>query len=245
MLIANNISKTYENEKIIDKVSLSIKAGEMTVLIGPSGGGKSTLLRILSMLTPPDEGEIILNDNKYKFPLPKNINEISPRPWPELTAVFQQLFLWPHMTLRENIIFPALNILNEEEAKKELDELIELFDMASFIDKYPNETSGGQRQRAAIARALILQPSYIMLDEVTSALDIEQAAKVLDILKKLKKKNISILLITHHVNFAKDVANQIIFLDKGKIIESGGAEILIEPKNKRLKQFLSIIESTS
>lgn len=230
MLSARNIHKTYDGRKILDGIDLNIKAGEITCVIGPSGTGKTTLLRVLCMLEQAEHGQIILDDEPMQFG--------QNAPWPKVTAVFQSLFLWPHLTLRENIMLPARN--HNPDANKDMEGLIRLFEMEQFIDKYPNQSSVGQRQRVALARALILNPKYVLLDEITSALDVEQTAKILNKLTHLKERGIGVFLITHSLGFAKEAADQVIFMDNGKIAEQGSATILESPKTERLAQFLSL-----
>lgn len=255
MLAATNIHKSFgmgsskgrtknndrNNERaakgVLRGLDIAIKPGEITCVIGPSGCGKTTLLRALAMLDYPDRGTITFDDKSYHFPLPEK--EIAP-PWPQITAVFQSLFLWPHLTLRENVMLPAR--ARNPQCETDIEDLIQLFDMAHFIDHFPNEASIGQRQRVALARALILNPRYILLDEITSALDVEQSAKILTKLVHLKERGIGIFLITHQLGFTRHAADQIIFLDDGKIAEQGGAEILKSPKTKRLQKFLSMAE---
>lgn len=232
MLTSIRINKSFGKTKILSDINISIEKGQITCLIGSSGCGKTTLLRSLAFLDLPDSGRIELDENIYQFPI---IGK-PPYPWPKVTAVFQSLFLWPHLTLMENIMLPAR--ARNPNAQQDISEMIELFDMGGFIDKYPNETSGGQKQRAAIARALILNPDYILLDEITSALDIEQSAKVLRLLLKLREKGIGVLIITHSFQFAKNCADKIAFMDNGKIAEQGTCGILESPKTKALKSFV-------
>lgn len=229
---------------ILHNVSLSLKPGQLTALIGPSGSGKTTVLRALSLLQPATGGSVTLNDTTYTFPLTAEQAATfpSPTPWPQVTAVFQQLFLWPHLTLEQNIMLP---VKNDPSAPGRLQKLVHTLDMAEFITRYPNETSGGQRQRAALARALILQPQYLLLDEITSALDVETSAKVLEHLETLKAQDIGILLITHAVNFARRAANQVIFIDEGRIVESGPATLIDKPKTERLKAFIRSVQASS
>lgn len=173
------------------------------------------------MLDAPDSGDVTLDNHIYNFPLPAGVDgveSIGPKPWPTVTVVFQQLFLWPHLTLRENCL---LACEDKAAGARALEELITQFDMAGFMDRYPNETSGGQRQRAAIARALVLNPTYLLLDEITSALDIEQTVKVLQLLELVKAKGIGILLITHHMGFARKAADTVVFMDAGHVVEQG------------------------
>lgn len=244
MLSVRDLSFTYENstKKIFDDLSLDIAPGGITVLIGPSGTGKTTLLRCLALLDEPQKGTIKVDDDVYMFPPPPQGNP--PPPWPKLTAVFQQLFLWPHLTLRENILLPV-RLRNLTDNGVELDKLIEAFDMQDFIDHYPNEASLGQRQRVALARSLMLKPRYLLLDEITSALDVEQIAKILSYLKTLRGQDLGIFIITHLLGFARHAADQVLFMADGKIVESGAPSILKEPKTERLCQFLSVIAAAS
>ena len=243
MLTARNLSFAYNDGKtIFENVDLDIDLGGITVLIGPSGTGKTTLLRCLALLDPPQKGEIIVDEKTFSFPAPHTGNP--PPPWPLLTSVFQQLFLWPHLTLRENILLPV-RLRGQMDGHEELDKLIEAFDMGAFIERFPNEASLGQRQRVALARALMLKPRYLLLDEITSALDVEQIAKILGYLKTLRGQNIGIFLITHLLGFARHAADQILFMDGGTITERGTPDILKNPQTERLFQFLSVIAAAS
>jgi ABC-type polar amino acid transport system ATPase subunit len=212
------------------------------VIIGPSGSGKTTLLKVISMLDPPHSGSIEVDDWSVKFPLEKG-KKLQP-PWPKLTVVFQQLFLWPHLTLLQNITLPVFLRQSKEDQQK-VEELIDLFEMRGFIYRYPNEASLGQRQRAALARALLLQPKYLLLDEITSSLDVEQVAIILSYLKKLAQTGIGILTVTHLLHFAREAADKVIFMESGQVIEKGGPEVLISPSQERVKRFLSVIESAT
>jgi len=238
MLTATAIHKAFGNKPVLRGVDLMIAPGQITCAIGPSGTGKTTLLRALALLDYPDSGRIAIDEQAYDFPLPPKA-EIAP-PWPHVTAVFQSLFLWPHLTLRENIMLPARN--RNPQADKDIAGLIQLFEMDAFIDHYPNEASVGQRQRVALARALILNPRYILMDEITSALDIEQTARILTKLAHLKQRGIGVFLVTHHIGFARKAADQIAFMCDGAIEEHGGPEILANPRSERLRQFLSMTE---
>lgn len=241
MLIAAGIRKTYSTgAEILKGVDLTLEPGKITCLIGPSGSGKTTLLKCLSMIEPSSAGTIRLDDRVYGFPLLQGQKEVSPLPWPALTVVFQSLFLWPHLTLRENILLPARNV--NAEAERDIEGLIKVFEMTDFIDRFPNEASGGQKQRVALARALILNPRYILLDEITSALDVEQTARILTKLAHLKERGIGIFLITHHLAFARKAADQVVFMDEGMIVEAGSPAILDAPASPRLRDFLSMVE---
>lgn len=246
MLIGQGIRKGYGGLEILHGIDLSLSPGKITAILGPSGGGKSTLLRALSMLDAPDSGFVKVDGVEYVFPNRRK-NGIQP-PWPALTVVFQQLFLWPHLTLRRNITLPLEKLSAKsngaaEEANKEVDELLDLFEMREHADRYPNEVSLGQRQRAAFIRAVVLHPKYLLLDEITSALDVEHVSKILEHLKLLRERGTGILLVTHLIGFAKSAADQIIFMENGRIVESGDKSLLTSPKNERLVKFLSLVET--
>lgn len=242
MLKATDLKKSYRGQNILDGVNLELEPGQISVIIGPSGSGKTTLLKVISMLDPPHSGSIEVDDWSVQFPLEKG-KKLQP-PWPKLTVVFQQLFLWPHLTLLQNITLPVFLRQSKEDQQK-VEELIDLFEMRGFIYRYPNEASLGQRQRAALARALLLQPKYLLLDEITSSLDVEQVAIILSYLKKLAQTGIGILTVTHLLHFAREAADKVIFMESGQVIEKGGPEVLISPSQERVKRFLSVIESAT
>lgn len=237
MLSAHQLAYEIGGTPILSDVDIDVPNGAITILLGPSGAGKTSLLRCLALLAHPTRGVITMNGAEFSFPQTKAITP----PWPEITAVFQQHFLWPHLTLRENILL-ALQA-KRQEAARTVDELIEVLDLGGFIDRYPRQASLGQRQRAAIARALALRPKYVLLDEITSALDVEQSFAVLQHLLELKRRNIGILLITHHLEFARailatDPSDKFLFLDGGRTVESGGADRLENPAHPRLRGFV-------
>jgi ABC-type polar amino acid transport system ATPase subunit len=242
MLIGQNIKKSFGGNEVLRGVDITVKPGKITVLIGPSGGGKTTLLRSLALLDAPDSGTISIDDTSYKFPLHQG-QRITP-PWPRLTVVFQQLFLWPHLTLRQNIELP-LRKRKMIEGNEHLEKLIEAFDMSHFINRYPNEASLGQRQRVALARALVLEPAYVLLDEITSSLDVEQVSVILSHLQALRDRGIGVLLITHLIGFARRAADQVVFLDDGEVVEDGRPELLDSASHERVQRFLSVIQSAT
>jgi len=239
MISCENLVKFYLDKKVIDNVSFSVKPGEILVATGPSGAGKSTLLRLASLIENPNQGIIRIDDKEFKFDS-KNQQKVREQ-FPKLGVVFQNLFLWPHLTNRENILLPHTTI-NTQEAN-EFDNLISMFGIGEFIDKYPNQCSLGQRQRVALVRAFLLNPKYLFLDEITSSLDIEQIGILLNYLIVLRNKGVGIFLITHFLKFAKIAADQILFLENGNIIEYGKKDILITPKTERLKSFISGLDN--
>lgn len=241
MLTARKLRRVFGSTLALDDVDCSVEPGRLTAIIGPSGSGKSTLLRAVSLIDPPDKGTIELEGKQYQFPADRK--SFTP-PWPRLTVVFQQFFLWPHLTLRQNILLP-IHRRAIPDVEDKLAYLIRTFEMSAFIDRYPNETSQGQRQRAALARAFLLEPGYILLDEVTSALDIETVAAVLDHLRMLRAQGIGLLLITHALGFVQECADYVIFLDGGKVLESGGKEILANPANARFKRFVELLQRST
>lgn len=242
MLEARDLNFGYAKRPILKDINITIMPNGITALIGPSGSGKTTLLRCLALLQSPESGEIHLDGEVYRYPATNPT--ILPTPWPRLTPVFQQLFLWPHLTLRQNIMLPVLRTKTPG-IKHELERLIDAFDMEEFIDHFPNQSSLGQCQRAALARALLLKPRYLLLDEITSALDVEQIAKVLTYLKSEHCKDMGIFIITHLLGFARHAADQVLFMANGEIVEMGGPDILASPQTERLGQFLSVIAAAS
>ena len=235
MISAKGISFYYGKEHILKDINVTLEEGQITAVIGPSGAGKSTLLKALTLLELPKSGKLSIDDETYNFPI-TDINSIK-YPYPKVNITFQQQFLWPNMTLKENILLPAKNIKHEK-GNFTYTELVELFGMRSFIDRYPNEASLGQRQRVALARALITNPKYLFLDEITTFLDVKQVAIILSLIGKLKERGISLFIVTHHLQFARELADQVLFVDNGRIIEQGSAEILNTPKTKELSEFL-------
>jgi ABC-type polar amino acid transport system ATPase subunit len=234
MIRAQNIYKSIGKSEILKDVSLELKKGTLNVLFGPSGSGKTTLCRNLSLLDYPDKGSIGIFDNTYLFPLKEKIKKL---PYPKIGFVYQQLFLWPHLTNRENIMLALSD--SELFHKKQISELAHFLEIENILDRYPNEISLGQRQRIAIARTLILNPDFVFLDEITSALDIVQTKKIVQLLLTLKEKGIGLLLITHNLEYIKEYADNFIFLKDGKIVETGNS-ILTNPKTSDLKEFIKI-----
>lgn len=234
MLRATNITKIIDGREILKDISFSIESGEIVSIIGPSGSGKTTFLRAISLIDFPNSGSLEIGEDKYQFPIKPN--EKVEYPYPNLTVVFQQFFIWPHLTIRENITLALRGNVD----KKHFDEVVELFQMNEFLDRYPNEVSLGQRQRAALARALVLNPNYLLLDEVTSALDIEQSHLILGHLKQISEQGVGIIFVSHAIHLASKISDKVIFLDEGKIVEEGTNDIITNPKTDRLQKFINI-----
>lgn len=239
MLSARGIKKSFGTVEALKETDITVNPGKITILVGPSGSGKSTLVRCLSFLERPDAGTIRFNGHSFHYPQDKS--SFKDLPWPELTVVFQQHFLWPHLTIRENILLPLNH--SKEWDHTEFDDLVKSFEMDGFLDRHPNQVSLGQRQRAALLRALMLHPKIILMDEVTSALDVEQIGKIAQLLVSLRERGIGMLLITHLIDFARHLLLQseydsIAFLDRGEIIEFGGIDVLNSPSHPRVREFI-------
>jgi polar amino acid transport system ATP-binding protein len=236
MLEAKNIHIGINGSAILKDVSIAIRPSKITCLIGPSGSGKSSLLSCLSLLTQPTSG--LVSVDGLEFPFTPGQNKVYKNfPYPKVTVVFQGLFLFPHLTNYDNIWLP-LRELNKTTLDVEL--LIDKLKIRDILKKFPNECSGGEKQRVALARQILLEPKYLLLDEVTSALDQELETELANILIDLKKKGTGILLVTHMINLAKNVSDDFVFLDKGQLIEAGDIQQLNNPKTERLNRFLQI-----
>lgn len=239
MINCENLVKYYETKKVVDGVSFSLMPGEITVVTGPSGAGKSSLLRIASLIESPSSGKIKVEDKTYHFIEGKNY-EIREQ-FPKVGVVFQNLFLWPHLSNKQNILLPLKKNWTEKK-QRDYEDLIKLFGLENLQEKFPNKCSVGQRQRVALVRAFLLDSSYLYLDEITSSLDIEQVGVLLKYLLRLKQEGKAIFIITHFLKFAHMAADQILFMEHGRIVEKGGKEILMAPKSERLKKFLNNLE---
>lgn len=236
ILHIKNLSKCYGDTKVLKNINISVKKGEVVVIIGPSGCGKSTLLRCLNGLEEIQEGEVLLDDqvvNPNKKNLSKNREKIG--------MVFQSYDLFPHLTILQNVTLAPIKVKkrNRREVEKEALELLERVGLRSKKDDYPRQLSGGQKQRVAIVRALIMHPEVLLLDEITAALDPEMVREVLDVVLDLAKEGRTMVIVTHEMQFAKAVADRVIFLEGGKIVEEGDPKKLFEkPETDRLQRFL-------
>ena len=236
ILRVNNLSKRFDDITVIDNLSLSVKKGEVVVIVGPSGCGKSTFLRCLNGLEDINEGEVYLGEEKVN-PNKKNLSKTREK----IGMVFQSYDLFPHKTILQNITLAPIKVKKRKKAEVE-EEAIKLLDRVGLVskkDNYPRQLSGGQKQRVAIVRALIMHPEVLLLDEITAALDPEMVREVLDVVLALAKEGRTMLIVTHEMAFAKAVADRVIFIEGGKIIEEGTPnEFFDNPKTERLKKFL-------
>jgi ABC-type polar amino acid transport system ATPase subunit len=239
MLKGVNIHKSFGDLEVLKGIDIDVEAGEVIVLVGVSGSGKSTLLRCLNFLEIINEGEISIDDRK----IDRNKDDLS-NVRAEVGMVFQHFNLFPHKTVLENIIEAPIIVkkMNKEEAIKEALLILEEVDLADKADVYPNKLSGGQKQRVAIARALAMKPKALLFDEPTSALDPELVGEVLQVMKNLANNGMTMVVVTHEMKFAKEVADRIIMLDEGRIIENATPEQFFNhSKNERTRQFLEMV----
>ena len=237
MIDVKNLTKSFGNLEVLKGVSQHISKGERVVLIGPSGSGKSTFLRCLNLLETPTSGEIIfegqsITDDKC------DINKIRQK----MGMVFQHFNLFPNMTILKNITLAPVRtgLMNKEQAEKEARELLKRVGLEDKADSYPAQLSGGQKQRIAIVRALCMKPQVMLFDEPTSALDPEMVGEVLDLMRDLAKEGMTMVVVTHEMGFAREVADRVMFMDSGSILEENTPDELFDhPQNPRTKLFLS------
>ena len=233
----NNLHNSFGNPEVLKGVNEQIEKGEKVVVIGPSGSGKSTFLRCLNLLEEPTGGEIIFEGQNITAK-DTDINLVRRR----MGMVFQQFNLFPHLTVRENIkLAPVkLKVMTDEEADKRALELLARVGLPDKADSYPAQLSGGQQQRIAIARALAMNPDVMLFDEPTSALDPEMVGEVLEIMKELADDGMTMVVVTHEMGFAREVATRVLFMDGGNIVEQNEPkEFFANPQHPRLKDFLS------
>ena len=237
MIDVKNLHKSFGNHEVLKGVNEHIEKGEKVVVIGPSGSGKSTFLRCLNLLEEPTGGEIIFEGQNITAK-DTDINLVRRR----MGMVFQQFNLFPHLTVRENIkLAPVkLKVMTDEEADKRALELLARVGLPDKADSYPAQLSGGQQQRIAIARALAMNPDVMLFDEPTSALDQEMVGEVLEIMKELADDGMTMVVVTHEMGFAREVATRVLFMDGGNIVEQNEPnEFFANPQHPRLKDFLS------
>jgi polar amino acid transport system ATP-binding protein len=231
-----NVRKSFDNELVLNDLSLTVKEHTATVLIGASGSGKSTLLRCINLLETIDDGQIFLDGQEISDPL-ISVDEVRRK----LGMVFQSFNLFPHKTVVENIILSPIKVhgIASDQARDEAMVLLKRFDLADKADQYPDRLSGGQQQRVAIIRSLAVNPRVLLLDEITSALDPVLVNEVLSIVRDLKHDGMTMVLATHEMGFATQVADEVCFLESGLILERGSAEaVLKNPQHAKTKDFL-------
>ena len=245
LLTVNGLKKRYGAAEVLKGISFDLKRGETLSLIGPSGSGKSTCLRCLNFLERPDEGEIVLEGERIgrlgsRF---MSDRELAPQRR-EIAMVFQLFYLWPHLTVRDNVALAPIKAggMSRAEAYELAEAKLEKVHLGHKADEYPERLSGGQQQRVAIARALAQKPKLILFDEPTSALDPELVGEVLGVIRELADEGRSMILVTHEIRFARDVADRVIFMDGGHVVEQGRArEVICHPQKDRTRAFLGQI----
>ncbi|HCZ06999.1 MAG TPA: polar amino acid ABC transporter ATP-binding protein [Thermotogae bacterium] len=238
LLEVEDLWKSFGDLQVLKGVNMSLKPGEVLVVIGPSGGGKSTFLRCINHLEVPDRGRVVFDGIEVKEG--KNINLIRSK----IGMVFQQFNLFPHLTVLENLILAPVKVkgMDEVEAKDKAKKLLKRVGLLEKADAYPSQLSGGQQQRVAIARALMMDPKLMLFDEPTSALDPELVAEVLEVMKTLAMDGMTMIVVTHEMGFAKEVADRVCFMDGGVIVEEAPPEVFFtSPRNPRTREFLSKI----
>jgi polar amino acid transport system ATP-binding protein len=247
MVKLEGIHKRFGALEVLRGVDIEIAKGEVVCVLGPSGSGKSTLLRCVNLLEPPEEGDIFVEGNDICKGPGSGTGEES---WKldfvrqRVGIVFQQFNLFPHKTALENVTLAQQTVLgrSKEEARSKATELLERVGLGEKLNAYPETLSGGQQQRVAIARALAMDPQVMLFDEVTSALDPELVKEVLDTMRELAEEGMTMMVVTHEIGFAREVADRVIFMDGGVIVEEGKpADVLENPREERTKQFLGLV----
>ena len=239
LLEMNHVKKSFDGNGVLKDISLKVNEGEVVSIIGPSGSGKSTFLRCLNRLEKITSGHVVVDGHPISDPN-TNINKVREN----IGMVFQHFHLFPHKTILENIMLAPVTLkkMSKEEAEKKAKELLQRVGLADKADAYPDQLSGGQKQRIAIVRSLAMNPDVMLFDEPTSALDPEMVGEVLELMKQLARDGMTMVVVTHEMGFAKEVATRVVFVDEGQIKEEGNPKEFFEhPKDPRLKEFLSKI----
>ena len=240
ILKVEHLHKSFDDLTVLEDINLTVKKGEVVVIVGPSGCGKSTFLRCINGLEDIQDGKVVL-DGQTINPPPQKDNTYRQR----IGMVFQSYELFPHKTILGNIMLAPLKVQkrDKKEVREEAEQLLEKVGLSSKKDSYPRQLSGGQKQRVAIVRALIMHPEILLFDEVTAALDPEMVREVLDVILELAKQQRTMLIVTHEMAFARAIADRIIFMDGGSIIEDSDPEkFFTEPRTERAKRFLKTFE---
>ncbi len=238
MISVNNLNKSFGELHILKDINEEIRKGEKVVIIGPSGSGKSTFLRCLNLMEIPTSGEIFFEDVDITKASIKEVNLLRRK----MGMVFQHFNLFPHLTIKKNITLAPvkLGIMSQADADKRAMELLEKVGLADKAEQYPTQISGGQKQRIAIARSLAMNPDVMLFDEPTSALDPEMVGEVLNLMKELADDGMTMVVVTHEMGFAREVASRVMFMEDGRIVEQNDPETFFNnPQNPRLKEFLS------
>lgn len=239
MIEVKNLEKSFGKNHVLRGINETINDGEVVCIIGPSGSGKSTFLRCLNLLEEPTSGEVILDGEKINAP-DRDIDKIREK----LGMVFQNFNLFPHMSVLDNITLAPIKVKGQErsEAEAEARRLLDVVGLQDKAEAYPSSLSGGQKQRVAIARALAMKPEIMLFDEPTSALDPEMVGEVLAVMKQLAEDGMTMVIVTHEMGFAREVADRVLFIDEGVILEQGTPEeIFGNPQNERTQTFLSMV----
>ena len=240
MLEVKNLNKSFDNKKVLKKINFNVNTGDRLAIIGPSGCGKSTCLRCLNLLEEPTSGEILFKEQNI-LKQKNKLNEIRRH----IGMVFQSFNLFDNLTVLENIILAPnkLNIMSRDKSIKEAKELLKRFNLINKINNYPKELSGGEKQRVAIIRTLIMRPDIILFDEPTSALDPEMVHEVEDVIKSIADDGMTMIIVSHEMKFIKNVATKVIYMNNGEIIETGSVnDIFHNPKSDSLKKFLGLLD---
>src|SRR5688572_18663982 len=241
MLKLEGVCKSFGSLEVLSGVDLEVPRGTVTCVIGPSGSGKSTLLRCINLLEPPDAGRIMLEGREITGGMAGDELDFVRR---RVGMVFQQFNLFPHKSALENVSLAQETVLDRDrkDARSKAEALLDRVGLADKLQEYPDRLSGGQQQRVAIARALAMEPHVMLFDEVTSALDPELVKEVLDVMKELASEGMTMVVVTHEMGFARDVANEVAFMDGGVVVEHGAPqEVLENPREERTKRFLGLV----
>ena len=238
MIEVKNLEKSLGDLHILKGITTTIEKGEKVVIIGPSGSGKSTFLRCLNRLEQPTSGQILFEGQDLTRMPDKQLYAVREK----MGMVFQHFHLFPHLTIRKNITLAPvkLGLMNQQQANETAERLLKKVGLSDKAEQYPNQLSGGQKQRIAIARALAMNPDVMLFDEPTSALDPEMVGEVLELMRELASEGMTMVVVTHEMGFAREVASRVMFMDGGKIMEENAPqEFFSNPKNPRLREFLS------
>ena len=241
ILQLENVCKRFGKLEVLRGINLEIQKGEVVCVIGPSGSGKSTLLRCINLLEPPEQGRILLEGEEITG---KDTKESVDMVRQRMGMVFQQFNLFPHKCAVDNVSLAQQKVLGRsaDEARGKAEALLARVGLADKVDEFPDRLSGGQQQRVAIARALAMDPHVMLFDEVTSALDPELVKGVLDVMRELAEEGMTMVVVTHEMNFAREVGSRVVFMDQGVIVEEGPpAEVLGNPKQERTQRFLGLV----